>query len=425
MSAKSGSGSDSPYEVAIEEREGWSRRLTITVAPERVARTRVAERAKLARSLNLKGFRRGKVPPQIVEQRFGDLLNDRAMRALVDEAYRDVVRQQGLRPVGDPSVGNVQYTPGESLTFQVELEVMPTLDLERIGGFRLKRPTVEVKEEEVDRIVEGLREEHATWEPTDVAPQLGDMVSVRIAPAGQDGGAPAEEPKPYRFRLGEGQAIPDVESAIRSLRPGEAGTFDVAFPQNFADAERAGSRKPLHIELISVAVHRRPEVNDAFASATGGFESVEAMRAAIRQDLARHHEQEADAFVRNQILDSIIEANPFVVPRAMVDDLVGRMLEVPEGADPQEVEKVRESLRSHAEREIRRNLVVDHLIEREGLAATAEEVEARIAELAEREGKDAAEVRRRLRKERRLPTLERQVAVEKLFDYLKSQSTVG
>lgn len=420
MNSEAAEREQEAFEVAIEETQGTARRLTISVPPDRVARSRQEERLRLARSLNLKGFRKGKVPPQVVEQRFGEVLDERSVRALVDEGFREAVERYELQPVGTPSVRNVRYARGERLTFEVEVEVMPSLSLERIGGFKVKRPDVQVTDAEVDRVLEELREERVAWEPVDRPPAEGDLVSVRIAPAEGDGSG--GEAKPYRFRLGDGQAIPDVEAAIRSLSPGAEGTFEVEFPEGMAERERAGTTRRLQIELVSVAQRRLPELTDAFAAEMGEYENLQALRAAIREDLLRHADQEAERAVRDQILDLIGEANPFTVPKAMVDDFLARAVRRREGAEEARVREAREALRPHAEREIRRSLIVDHLIEREGLTATPEEVEARVREIATRGDQEPADVRRRLVREKRLDALARQVAVDKLFDYLKTRS---
>jgi len=444
----------SDLEVRVEEGEGWERRLTITVAPRRVARTRAREREQLSKSVRLKGFRPGKVPDEVMEQRFGPAIDDRTIRRLVEDAYREAVQGEDLHPVGEPEIDSVDHREGESLSFRATFEVVPEITLERTGGFRLERPTVEVGEEEVQELLGRVRDEQAVWEPVTRQPEEGDMVSVRIGPAGGEeaaggedgktgadadeaaeaGGAEAVQPegtkagepelRSYRFALGEGQAIPGVEVAIQTLSPGESGDFEVSFPEDFDDEEMAGASRRLHIELVDVKRKSLPALDDELARSVGDFESVEALRDAVREDLERAAEQEAEDTLRQQILDSIAEANPFEVPKAMVENYLDRVIEAPEHADPERVQEARRQVYPSAERQIRRQLILDRLLEEGEYDATEEELEARIEELGERRGVDPRDLRRQLDRRSQTERLRRQIAVEKVFEALRSRSEI-
>ena len=154
---------DRDLDVAVEVGDGWTRRLTITVSPTRVGRARAAERKRLGKSVRMKGFRRGKIPADVLEQRYGDFLDEHVRSSLVEQAYREAVDETELRPAGAAQITNVQYAPGERLTFQAEFEIMPTVKLDRVGGFRLAREVEPVTDTEVERILDSIRSEHAEW----------------------------------------------------------------------------------------------------------------------------------------------------------------------------------------------------------------------------------------------------------------------
>ncbi|MFQ5689668.1 MAG: trigger factor [Gemmatimonadota bacterium] len=433
-------------EVTVEQTEVWKRRLTVTVSPEQVAEARTREQARLGRSLKLKGFRKGHVPPRIVEERFGALIDQRALEFLIDRSYREALREQDLQPIAEPAFGDVQYDPGRSLTYQVELEIRPTLQLQRLGGFRIQRPDSAVSEDEVDEILQRLREEHGVLVPVDRAPRPGDVVSVRITRldaqpaepgaefAGEESGEAGEatrearpagsKPVPYRFELGGGDAIPDVESAIQTLAPGGSEVFEVSFPEDFDEREMAGSSGKLKIELLDVKEKRLPELNEEFAAEVGEFESLDALREAIRSDLREHHEREAAQAVRERLVDSIAEANPFEVPPTLVARYLEEVMEIPDGADPRQVEEARRALEPAAERHLRRHLILQRVIEQESLEATDEELEERIRAMAQRRGLEARDLRRQLAREKRLDGIRDQIATEKAFEYLEAQSTI-
>jgi trigger factor len=411
-------------QVAVEVGDGWSRRLTITVAPERVARARSRERERLAKSIRLKGFRKGKVPPAVVEQRYGPDLDAFVTERLIEAAYREAVELEDLHPAGAASISNVQYAPGERLIFQAEMEIVPTVEIARDGGFRLSRKVEPVTDEEVREILDRIRAEHADWAPVTRAPTEGDRVAVRVAPLAEGEETPAAETKAYRFPLGSGQALPDVEKAIATLAPGEAGAFLVEFPSEEEGAEV--ERRRLHIALEEVEERVLPELDDDLAAAATGGEhtTVASLEGTIREDLARHHEDEAEGRLRGQILEGLIDANPFTLPASLVDRYLDGMLRAPEDADPGELRQAKESLRPHAERQIKEEMILDRLIEREELDPSPEEVSAKLEELAERRGMTPAALRRKLEKEGQLVSLRRNLAVEKAFEYLKSRSEI-
>lgn len=409
-------------DVAVEELEAWKRRLTITVKPERVARTRERIREELAGQVNLKGFRKGHVPPRIIEERFGPVVDERTVQSLVDQAYREAMAREELDPIGEPRVGNVQYDRGESLTFQAEVEIMPAVRLDRVGGFRVERPEIEVEDEEVTEVLDRLRDEHASWRPADRAPEEGDLVSVRIGPAEKE--EELGESDQYRFELGQGYALEEVEDCITTLEPGESGVFDVTFPEDFDDQSMAGREQRLRIELHEVKKKELPPLDDELASQVGDFRDLEALRDAVREDVYRHHEEEAERAVREQLVDGLIEANPFEVPEAMVSSYLDQVIDAPEDAPEEEVAAARQQVRPQAERQIKRHLILDRLVEREGLEATDAEVDERVQELAEERDSSPAAIRRQLAREDQLEQLRRQLAMEKVFDYLKAESTI-
>ena len=411
------------FDIAVETEAPCVRRVVITVEPSHVAATRRKEGKKLGKSVRMKGFRKGKVPPGVIEERYAPVIDERTVTTLVNEGFREAVRAHELHTVGDPAVEDVRYQAGESLSFSVDVEVMPEITLERIGGFRVARPEVTLGEADIDEILEGMRGEHAVLEPVERAPETGDVVSVRIRPVD----ATAEEDeglKPYRFELGAGYAIPDVETAIVDLIPGEKGTYDVAYPPDFGNEELAGTTRSLEIELIDVKAKRLPELDDGFACEMGDFESLDELRGAIEEDLRKHREGEADAALREQLLDAVLEANAFEVPPGLVSRYLDRVLEAPEDADPEQLQQARESVRPAVERQIKRDLVIDRLIDEHDAEPSKEDVEERLREIGEQNELSISEVRQRLAKEKRLDALRREMAVGKVFELLMAASEI-
>ncbi len=408
-------------QISIEEPAAWSRKLVITVPANRVKSARAKVARNLAKRVRLPGFRKGKVPVDRLEARFGPEIDRQTQQHVIDEAFREAIRAKDLEPINEPRVANVSYDRESELTFEVAFDIRPQIDLARLGGFRLRRPPISVSDEEIEAQLGLLRRQQALWKPVERRPAAGDSVEVEIVPLDTEGEAP--EAQPYRFVLGEGQAIPDVEAAIMTLTPESTDEFEVTFPADFENEERRGTKGRLRIILRQVFEQEQPALDDEFARSVGDFEDLTSLREAIGEDLRRHQEQEIESSLNQQLIDQIIEANPFEVPDSMVDRYVDAMLGTPpEEADPDLVEKARQEARPAAIWGIKRTLVLQRVAQDQGIEATREEVQARLQAIAKAAGRPVGEVRSRLTKSGEIRELERRITEEKVFRYLREQS---
>jgi trigger factor len=416
----------SEIEVSVVEGQGWMRTLTVTVPGDRVARTRTAEAGRVSRARRVKGFRKGKIPASVVEQRFGAEIDERVQQRLLDEAYKEALQQEDLTPAGPGRITDVKYGPSEPFVFKAELEVMPNVRLDRLGGFRIARSTEEVTDEEVQSILDRVLEEHADWNEVDRTAETGDRVSVLISPLADGEDGPEGDGTAYQIVLGAGQALEDVEKAIGTLGAGEDGIFEVEFPDESEGAEPSASvSRRLYVRLDSVEERELPELTDELAASVGPFETAADLERTIRDDLKRHHESDSENKLRAELMTAVVEANPFVVPHALIDRYMANMFQAPDGSDPDELDRMREAIAPHAERQIREQLVLDRIIEREGFEPTPEEIEAEIEEMAARRGVHPGKLRRELARDGSLDSLGRNLAVEKAFGYLKDQSEIS
>jgi trigger factor len=408
--------------VTLEPLEAWARRLKITVAAARVERQQQEITRGLANRVRLPGFRKGKVPLQVVQKQFRQTIEQQALEKVIGDAYKEAVAREGLQPITQANVSNLDYRPGEDVSFDVEFEVTPTVELERLGGFKVRREKRAVGEPEVDRVLERLREEKAVWNTVEGEnPQVGDLVSVDITPYGEDGTLQIGKARPYQIILGRSEAAPEVETAIASLLPGGEAEFTL---EHMGEEGHDGHSHRAQVRLKDV---KRPELaplDDSFATVVSDLETLAELRAQIRTDLEREAEQDAETEVRRTLVEQILEANPFEVPRAMVAQYLERLLPAREGASEERLAEARQGMAPAAERAIKRSLLIDRVAELESLQAAPSDVDARLQELAARYGRPANEVRKQLQKNGQLHALEEEITEEKVFTYLKSLSTV-
>ncbi|MFC1662398.1 trigger factor, partial [Gemmatimonadota bacterium] len=206
---------------------------------------------------------------------------------------------------------------------------------------------------------------------------------------------------------------------------GETGDFTVTFPEDFPDEERRGEKQHLRITLQARKERELPELTDEFASTLGDFQDLDALRSRVREDLEKEAADRAEAAVRGQIMENLIEANPFQVPRSMVERYMDSLLGDTSKMDPEQVAQTRETLRPEAEKAVKRILFVDRVAELQSLRASEDEVDDRVQEIAERNGATPAQVYANLQKSGSMDGLEREITERKVYDFLKEQSTVS
>jgi trigger factor len=412
----------SALQVSVQEQERWRRRMSVTVPASVVRQEEQRAAKKLASKARMKGFRKGRVPARVIESRFGGALRREALDRLIGEAYRHALAVERLRPISEGEVEDLRYEPDEDLSFSITFDVQPVIDLQRLGGFAVERSIPAVTAEHVEGVLARIQEQNGVWRPVEEgAPEDGDLVSVKLIKLEGDEEADARE---YDIVIGQGDAIPDIEAAIKTLDPGRTGDFEISFPEDFPDESRRGEAGRVRVTLQGRRKLEVPELKDDFARQVGPFESLDQLRSKVREDVEREAAQRAEAVVRGRLLDFVIEANPFEVPVSMVDryasGIIGDGKEIPEDR----LREIREQLRPEAERAVKRILVVERIAETQNLAAGEDEIDVRVEEIAAANDSTAAQVYASLQKAGRLESLERELTERKVFDFLKEQSQI-
>lgn len=413
-------------QVTVTEGERCHRSAEVEVPAEFVSAERAAVLRKYASRVKLRGFRKGKTPTHVLLRHYGGDIHEETIDRAVQKACRQALESRRLRPVSDVKVADLNYSGAGGLSFKASFEVRPEVELRRLGGFRIERPPATVPDGALEEILERLRLEQAVWKTAENGrPEPGDSVTVRLTKlegagdgSGDDGG------RQYDLVLGEGQALPDIEDAIRTLTTGGSDEFDVAFPDDYPDETRAGTRHRLKIELVSRRTLELPTLDDAFAESIGNFDDLEALRAQIGEDLERDARSRAEAEFREQLLATVVEANPFAVPDCMVEAYTETILDDVEDLEPERLEELRAELRPASEFALRRELLVKRIVEEHGLRASEQEIGERVREIARQAGQSPSAVRARLRKSGGLSNIERGITDAKLFGFLMAQSGI-
>jgi len=408
-------------QITTKKSEGVERLLEVSVPVETVQQEEERAVRRYASSVRLPGFRPGKAPTALVRKRFKDAIRQQVIETLIQEAYKEVLDREKIKIAAQPHVHDLKFDDGKPFTFELHLEVRPDIQLARTQGFRVSRNQAVVTDENVGEQIEQMRDQRSTWTPVEEKPMPGDMVTVELATADDNGVIP--EGKEYRLVLGGGQAIPGIEELVMELQLGESAERPVRWPDDFPDEAQRGKTKQVRVKLSDVKRKSLPALDDAFAREVGDFESLDALRGAVRVDLEEHARRESDASVRQQLVDEIASANPFAVPPSWVGQIIEgyyQAYKIPE----EERERFATEFRPIAERQVRRDLIVDTIAEREGLTATEADVDDRVAEVAKRRNAEPGQVYASLQKAGRLKEIEQSITEDKVFKWLSDRNEV-
>ena len=409
-------------QITTKKNEGVERLLEVSVPLAAVRDEEEKTARKYATTVRLPGFRPGKAPAAMVRKRFKDAIRQQVIETLVQEAFKEVMEREKLDVAAQPHVHDVKFEDGQPLTFELHLEVRPTIELKRTEGFKVTRSAKSVTDETVAEQLEALRDQKATWAPVEEKPREGDMVKVLLAtPEGASDEMP--EGRPYNLVLGGGQAIPGVEELVMELTPSETRERVVKWPDDFPDETQRGITKNVRVMLQEVKRKSAPALDDAFAREVGDFDSLDALKSAVRTDLEEHATRDADALVRQTMLDLVAEANPFDVPPSWVSRMIDAYMKAYQIPDDQR-QQFGEEFAAVAAKQVRRDMLIDAIAEQQQLTATEKDVDDRVAKVAEQRKTEPGQVYASLQKAGRLPEIERSITEEKVFEWLTNRNEI-
>jgi trigger factor len=410
-------------QITTKKSEGVERLLEVSVPLAMVQREEEKQARRYATSVRLPGFRPGKAPAAMVRKRFKDAIRQQVLESLVQEAFKEVMEREKLDVAAQPHVHDIKFEDGQPLTFELHLEIKPTIELTRTEGFRVTRHVMPVTDETVAEQIEKLRDEKATWTPVEEQPREGDMVKVLLATP-ESASDEMPEGRPYDLVLGGGQALASIEELMMELTPGQTKERSVKWPDDFPDETQRGISKNVRVTLLEVKRKSAPALDDDFARAVGDFDSLAGLQEAVRKDLEEHSTHDADARVRQTLLDNVAEANPFDVPPSWIARTIDAYMKAYEIPEDQRTQFGAEFV-TVAEKQVRRDILIDAIAEQEKLTATEKDVDDRVAKVAEQRKADPGQVYASMQKAGRLPELERSITEEKVFDWLIARNDVS
>jgi len=397
-----------------------------------------AEIDRIARDYSKKaripGFRPGKAPARVIKQRFKDQILHDVAHDLIPRAMDDALRERGVEPVDTPDVRDVNIEEGRPLTFTASFDTVPSFDPGDLTTISLQRPAVAIDEDAVDGALQRLRDRAARHEPVEGrGVDHGDTVTMDLER--RDPNGTSETHKDVAVELGAKANPPGFDEQLLGLDVGATKSFTIQYPQDYPIGELAGTEVSYTVTIKGLKRRVVPELDDEFAKDLGEFETLDALRTRVREDLEHEARHAADREVRSELMKQLAARLPFEVPASLVQREIDRRLEdfarrlIDQNIDPRQAgvdwNAFRESQREVAREAVAAALVLDEVTRREQLEVTDEEVEREVSRYAERTGRTPAAVRAALEKEGGLSRVYAGLRREKSIDFAMSRATIA
>ncbi|AOE98076.1 MULTISPECIES: trigger factor [Serratia] len=374
-------------QVSVETTQGLGRRLSITVPADTIKQAVKKELINAAKSVRIDGFRKGKVPMNIVEQRYGASVRQDVLGEAMQRSFVDAIIKEKINPAGAPNYVPGEYKEGEDFTFAVEFEVYPEVELKGLENIEVEKPVVEVNDEDVDAMLDTLRKQQATWKETDRAAEAEDRVTVDFT--GSIDGEEFEGGKASDFVLamGQGRMIPGFEEGLVGHKAGEEFSIDVNFPEDYHAENLKGKAAKFAIVLKKVEERELPELTEEFIKRFGVADgSVAGLRTEVRKNMERELKGAVRNRIKSQAIEGLVSANEIDVPAALIDgeiDVLRRQAAQRFGGnEKQALELPRELFEEQAKRRVVVGLLLGEVISTNELKADEDRVKTLIEEMA-------------------------------------------
>ncbi len=381
--------------VTVETLDKLERRITLSLPADALKNEVDARLKKLARTVKADGFRPGKVPMNVVTQRYGYSVQYEVVNDQVGEAFNKAATEAQLRVAGAPRISEKEGGSAEEgkILFDATFEVYPQVVIGDLSTAEIERVTADVNDATIDRTVEILRKQRRTFaqRPQTEAAADGDRVTIDFE--GKIDGVPFDGGKAegYQFLLGEGQMLEAFEKAVRGMKTGDSKTFPLKFPDDYHGKDVAGKEADFLVTIKKVEAQNLPEVNEAFVESLGlPDSSIEALRADIKKNLEREVKFRVAGRNKAAAMDALLKVTEFDVPKSLVEAETQRLLENARAdlkargiKDADKAPIPAEMFTPQAERRVRLGLIVGELVKANNLHAKPEQLQAHIQELAQ------------------------------------------
>jgi trigger factor len=431
----------------ISRLENSAVKLTATISKEDVASGYSKSVAKYAKNVQIPGFRKGHVPAKVIEQKFGDVLKQDSIADLIDESLNQIFAEEESRdirplPYAQPRLEDdkiPEFSLDKDLTFSVVYDVFPSVEVKDFSGIEVKEFQVEIGEKEISEELKAIQERNATIldKKDDDAAEKGDVISISYKELDDAGnvidGSVRDD---FVFTLGSGENIYKIDDEITGMKKGESKEISKTYAADDADKNLAGRTKKISIKVNSLKIRNLPQLDDDLAQdVSEKYKTLDDLKKDIVKNLELARDRKVKELKSSGLLEQLIEKNPIVLPRSMVEaerDSRLRMIAQQYNMNVEQLNKVfagqkslMDSIVGDSEKMLKGRLIVETLLQEKNISATPEEVEAEYKKIAEESGSTLDEVKERYKDPRAAEYVLDEIKENKLYEELYKQVKVS
>jgi len=406
--------------TTVEKLSPTRAKLTITVTPDELKPSIEHAYKHIAEQVNIPGFRKGKVPPPIIDQRIGraEVLNHAVSEGL-ERFYREAASDEKVRPLGRPEA-DVTTWPNEKdftgdLVFTVEVDVRPDFELPKYDGLKVEVESVKVGPDEVEAELENLRSRFGTLVTVDRPAKAGDFAQLDLVAT--IGGEEIDTASNISYEIGSGELIDGIDEALDTLTAGESTTFE----SELVGGDHKGEKAQISVTLLSVKERELPEADDDFAQIASQFDTIGELRADIREQLEKSAEFGQAVAARDKLVELLVEKSDIPVPQGLIDDEVHRHLENENRLDD---DVHRAEVAQESEKVFRRQILLDAIAEKEEVKVSQNELTSYLVQASAQYGMEPGDFIQALGNSGQIPAMVGEVARSKAIAIALSKAKV-
>ncbi|MBA3582322.1 MAG: trigger factor [Gammaproteobacteria bacterium] len=417
-------------QTRVETSKGLERKLTVQLPAQQYQQAYDAKLQSAAKSARVDGFRAGKVPLKVVQQRYGAGIQQEVLSDMIERSYGQAVASEKLRPAGRPQIQPEPLIPGQDVKYTAVFEIYPDVKLGDFKKLKVEKPLVDIQAVDIDKLLDNLRKQRATFEVVTRASQQDDQVLIDFEGSidGElfDGGKGEKVP----MQIGSGRLIEGFEEQLKGLKAGDEREVKVTFPKDYANVELQGKKAVFKVKVYEVSEQRLPEVNAEFVKSFGIEEGgVEKLQQDLREHMERELKQNREAFIKKQVMNGLAEIHTFDVPAVMVDQEIQYLQEQSLSRmgikDLQANQLPREPYQEEATRRVLLGLIIAEVVKQHDLKSDPAKVRAEVELLAANYGQPEQIVQYYYNNPRLLQSIEAGVLEATVVEWILAQAKVS
>ncbi len=420
--------------IDVEDLSSTKKRVQIEVPGEIVTKEIDSAYRKLGKKARVKGFRPGKVPRAILQRYYGDYVKEEVINTLVNDTYFKAISEKDIKPVSQPAIDNGTLEEGKAFVYSATVEVKPDIHVKDYLGLKLRGKKAEVIGEDVEKRLRELQNLHAQLVTVEKRKKIGEGDFVIIDYEGFSDGRPFEgsSGKDFMLQVGSGRFIPGFDEELIGSERDDEKEVEITFPENHPTM--AGKQAVFRVRIKEVKEKIVPKLDDEFAKDIGQYKDIEELKARIREGLEREGEESTRRDLENQLIERLIEGNPFDVPRIMVEGQIDYFVAntknrlASQGLAFKDVGvgegMLRKDFEEAALKRVKGALILEKISALEGISVKDEEVTERLREISLRTNQNVEKVRGYYQKGDRIDELKAYILEEKTLDFLLKRSNI-